>query len=196
MQSESTMSNLPEYAAVKQALASAAAVATTAESHGLLTGLFCSGKISDISAEKWAESSVGEIKHCDESLTILRLLFEVTHHKLEQMDFSFELLLPDDETILSVRAQELGAWCIGFIHGLQLGQVDLTKTYPPDCQDALQRIGDIAQIEYDNVNFSNSDEEAYVSVVEYVRLAVLVVYMELVKKPVHPSFSETDSTIH
>ena len=190
------MQHLPDYVTAKHALASADAVASTSESHGLLTGLFCSGKINDITAEKWAMSSVGVVQPDTTSVNTLKLLFEVTLQKLESMDFSFELLLPDDDTSLEIRAQELGAWCTGFIHGLQLGQVDLTKEYTPDCQDALERITDIAQIDYQNISFADSDEEAYINVVEYVRLAVLVVYMEIVKKTIPPITGETETTVH
>lgn len=191
------MQNLPDYVATKQALTSADAVASTSESHGLLTGLFCSGKVNDVTAETWAKSSVGDIEKNQSAMTTLQSLFEVTHQKLETMDFSFELLLPSDDDALDLRAQELGAWCVGFMHGLQLGQVDLSKQYTQDCQDALERITDIAQIDYENVKFEEGDEDSYLNIVEYVRLAVLVVYMEIAKKIVPPTtVGGEDTTIH
>jgi len=176
------MSQLPNYQAAAAALASTSAVASTSESHGLLTGLFCSGKISDISAEKWATLSVGDAEQSQSALDTLKNLFSATQEKLANIDFSFNLLLPDDDTELRYRAKELGAWCDGFINGLKLGNIDLTKTYSKDCNTALQHITEISQVDYENFNFSEADEEAYVTVVEYLRLAILAVYMDLTSR--------------
>ena len=174
--------DLPQYSAVQQALKGADAVASTSESHGLLTGLFCSGKIAQVDADQWAISTLLDDKEKDKKAgQTLRSLYRVTQQQLDEMDFSFQLLLPDDDEELDYRAKELGAWCQGFNHGLQLGNVNFEGDYSDDCLEAFERTAEIAEIDYENVCFSQEDEAAYAEVVEYVRLAILVIYTDVAK---------------
>ena len=177
------MSDLPAYATVQKALEGAEALTSAAESHGLLTGLFCSGKIKQVDAVQWAESSLALRKeNKPEDVKALLALYRVTEQKLEDMDFSFELLLPDDNVMLCTRADELGMWCQGFMNGLRLGDVNFAAAYSEDCREALHRIEEIAGIEYTNVGYEEEDEVTFFEVVEYIRLGVLIIYTEIAKK--------------
>ena len=81
--------DLPQYSAVQQALKGADAVASTSESHGLLTGLFCSGKIAQVDADQWAISTLLDDKEKDKKAgQTLRSLYRVTQQKLDEMDFT------------------------------------------------------------------------------------------------------------
>ncbi len=191
-------STLPDYTEVKNALNSATATATVtpSESHGLLVGLFCSGKIAQVNAEKWARSSLVDVE-CPEQSAVdtLMQLFQVTKEKLDKMDFSFQILLPDDEKTLAKRAEELGVWCNSFIKGLRLGGVDLQGDYSEDCSQAMQRISEIAEIDYEHCSISEADENAYIEIVEYVRLAILIVYTDIARKKARSEGASGASTI-
>src|SRR5690606_31520995 len=92
--------------------------ASAAEAHGVLSGLLCLNGQTD--CDQWLEAVFGEarIHLASAEHALLFALCETTRHQLDDFDFSFELLLPDDAHPLSERANALGEWCQGFLYGL------------------------------------------------------------------------------
>jgi uncharacterized protein len=174
----------PSYEKVAELLTKSHAATSTSECHGLLCGLVCSGKKMAADPQQWAQSVMtemeGQLAKEPGQLTVLADLFEVTQSKIVTMDFDFQILLPQDGVELTQRAKELGCWCQGFMVGLGLGGFQWEAKAQHDVQEALHCIADIANIDYTNINFSDSDEMAYLEVTEYVRLAVLSIYADIV----------------
>ena len=90
-----------------------------------------------------------------------------------------ELLLPPDEEGMPLRARELGRWCHGFVTGLALGGITSKELDEEECEDALERFQEIAEISYDDIEIDEEDEIAYTEVSEYVRMAVLMIYSDI-----------------
>ena len=145
--------SLPPYDDVSWALRHASDVASPSESHGLLCGLFCTGAAGRMDGITWAKSAAAaansENQTCDdEQIGILEELFNATQAKLTSMEFDFELLLPDDESGLEMRASELGSWCLGFVTGLALGGLEIgvnDSHHDEDTREALQRLAEISR---------------------------------------------------
>lgn len=189
----------PTYEQVKNALIVVNAVTSTSEAHGLLSGLICVGVVSDTSGDSWVKSMLpGETEKIltEDDMQILSDLFEVTRQKIDELEFDFELLLPNDDESLKDRAQELGAWCKGFIIGLNLGGFNDITPRSDDCDEALQRMTEIASIDYTALEISEDDEVAYTEVTEYVRLAVLMLHAELCRQSDFDGTGHESNTIH
>ena len=152
----------------------------------------------------WAKSAAAaansENQTCDdEQIGILEELFNATQAKLTSMEFDFELLLPDDESGLEMRASELGSWCLGFVTGLALGGLEIgvnDSHHDEDTREALQRLAEISYIEYEDLDVSEEDEQAFAEVVEYVRMAVLMVFASLTGQESALSQSGAGDTLH
>ena len=100
--------------------------------------------------------------------------------KLADTEMTFNLLLPDDETALSVRAESLSTWCQGFLTGLGLSGVQMSESNETtrDLREALVHLTEIAKLDIENIEMLDEDEEAYMEVTEYVRMVVFAIYDE------------------
>jgi uncharacterized protein YgfB (UPF0149 family) len=107
---------------------------------------------------------------------------------LADTELGFMPVLPPDDAALTERARALGAWCEGFLHGLaSRSRLDLEA-----CSEEVREIvKDFAQ--FTRASFAAADdleveESAYAELVEYIRVGVQLVFVEL-----HP---RGDSGLH
>lgn len=147
---------------------------SAAEAHGLLAGLLCAN--AGIGREVWLENLFGDAPPPESrDLALLTQLFEDTQRRLDDFDFSFNPLLPDDESPLSERALALGQWCQGFLAGL--GYSAQGSDWPGECTEILRDFVEISRL--DPEVSGETDEAAYAELSEYVRLGALLIHSEL-----------------
>jgi yecA family protein len=147
---------------------------SAAEAHGLLSGMLCMDE--GIDCEVWLANLFGPEENATDSYdrSILDRLFETTRRQLQDFDFSFELLLPDDDAPLEDRAQALGEWCQGFLGGLGYGAQG--SDWPGECTELLEDFVQISRL--DPEASGETDENAYAELSEYVRVGVQVIRSE------------------
>lgn len=175
-----------EYRQVESALQAVDAVISAAEAQGMLAGMASMVDKPDKAAwiaQTLADSSPrGEAaKRC---LTVLVALYEQTLRELDDDGLSFLPLLPADSVPLPERAQALGQWASGYLVGMGLGGLKQDGALPKDVSEALRDLGAITQIEMEGAG-GEEDEAAYTELVEYVKVAVLLVRANL-RPPVTP----------
>ena len=97
-----------------------------------------------------------------------------------QQDMLAPLLLPDDEYPLIDRLEALSLWCQGFLlgFGLQFGDQSIDNS---EITESLQDISDISQLEV-SADEGEDAQIALVTVMEHIKVAVKVIYLELVIK--------------
>src|SRR5690606_35578004 len=114
--------------------------------------------------------------------TALESLLHVTWRSLAERQSHFVPLLPGDERPAAERADGLAHWCEGFLHGLVSGphpdalRVQLA-TEP--LSDIIKDMLDITRAAADEDTDDESDEEAYVELVKYIRVAAQLAFEEL-----------------
>ena len=184
------MQGADDYQDVKTALAAVGTQVGAAEAHGLLCGLASApGKadkavwIAQVLADTQPKGD--EAKHL---LTTLVVLYDRTLKSLDDLDLDFQLLLPADEAPLEARARALGEWCAGFLAGVGLAGVKQDQPLAKDVGEALRDLGAISQVELD-ADEGEENEEAYTELVEFVRVAAMLVKSSLqaVEKPQVPA---------
>lgn len=143
--------------------------------HGIMAGIICGGFPQE---EDWTEVVMGE-ELSDEVKPGLSLLFATTQTQLANFLFEFQMLLPDDDSPLQERAEALTVWCQGFLAGLQHAGIDVPSKEEGEMFEAINDIVEIAKMNYDLVVASEEDEVAYAELVEYVRMAVILIYQSL-----------------
>ena len=149
------------------------------ELHGLLCGQCCAGLRPGHNA--WLAMAI-EHMAIDESLasdtkSMLFQLYDDTLTQLQSEEYSFQLLLPDDEEALEQRTQATGQWCQGFLSGYGLSgltEEDLSE----EASSVLKDFSSIAQVAFDGMDESEKAEKDFFEVGEYLRMATLMLFGE------------------
>jgi uncharacterized protein YgfB (UPF0149 family) len=158
-------------------MASALDYMDPAQAHGMLCGMLCADPTLDsqpwlaqLRSETMAENLL--------SREILLELFAATVSQLDDETLGFTLLLPDDGTDLSRRADALGHWCQGFISGLGAGGLIDDSAMSAEVHEVLVDLDKIARVGFETEDADEEDEVAYAEIVEYVRIAVMLLSQE------------------
>jgi uncharacterized protein YgfB (UPF0149 family) len=141
--------------------------------HGRMSGLLCTDTRP---MPLVLESFLSDIEF-DESLAqdeLLNKLFVVTATHLEEGPGAMQMLLPDDDAPLSERCKALGEWCNGFLEGVALENQALQLEI---VQEVLADLAKIKEITF-KIKSTKENETAYTEVVEFIRVAVLLVHAE------------------
>ncbi|SDB37824.1 YecA family protein [Pseudomonas sp. NFACC13-1] len=149
-----------------------------AELHGLLLGRSCAGAGFD--ADGWladaAELLEGE--PTDNVRNALIGLQEMVKGELTSDDMTVVLLLPTDDAPLAERAAALGQWCQGFLAGFGLTRREYALS--EEAKEVLQDLAAISQVQ-DALEESDDGESDYMEVMEYLRVAPLLLFTETKK---------------
>ncbi|HDS1816041.1 TPA: YecA family protein [Pseudomonas putida] len=166
------------YIAFAMLLASNGHPVTPAELHGLLVGRSCAGAGFDADAWLADAAQLLENEPGDTVRNALIGLQEMVKGELTSDDMAIVLLLPTDDAALADRAAALGQWCQGFIagFGLNAGGKDLST----EAKDVLQDLVAISQVQ-EALEESEDGESDYMEVMEYLRVAPLLLFSELAK---------------
>lgn len=161
-----------------------------AEAHGCLVGALCTSPHYPM--ERWLEEIIPDAdqRNDEDSQQALRLLYADTLNALRGEDMEFEALLPDDDISLAGRAGGLSQWCQGFLYGFGTGQANglavKQEELPSNVNEILNDLTHIgrASVELEG-DGSETEEEAYAEVVEYVRVGVQLIHDELIPSAAH-----------
>jgi len=166
------------------------------EYQGLLSGLITGGLTQFGSSQS---SMLSELVHdgnrMDASLQRkVDELFQNTQQAFADQDQLTPILIPDDGYPLIDRLEAIGLWCQGFLlgFGLQAGQLNRLA---PEINEALQDISQIANIDIQSDN-SESSQMALETLVEHIKVAVKMIYLEQVLKPTKKPSGDNKPTIH
>jgi hypothetical protein len=105
-----------------------------------------------------------------------------TLRDLAERQSQFMPLLPDDSFATTLRTEALGNWCEGFLHGLVSGEhsTDVRSRIAAEpLSDIIRDLLEITRAAVDENEDRESNEEAYVELVEYIRVAAQLAYEEL-----------------
>jgi uncharacterized protein len=176
----------PEIARVLERLSSSV---PAAEGHGALCGALCTN--AHYPVQRWLDELLPGEQHergagdayapveDDEEERPLRLLFTDTLRSLRGDEMEFELLLPDDDDTLEVRATALSQWCQGFLYGFGTGAEVSLEELPADVNEILRDLTHIGRATVELEPGVEEEEAAYAEVVEYVRVGVQLIHDEV-----------------
>ncbi|MGI0116094.1 UPF0149 family protein [Zooshikella sp. RANM57] len=155
-------------------------IQTPAELHGQLTGYLCSGK--RFQPDTWlqvAQKMMDIDALTDEAKVTLINLYDHVITKLEDQSFGFQPLLPDEAESLTAQARAIGSWSQSFLAGFGLGGA-IQSSLSEEIIGILRDFAQIAQLETE-LEDSDSNESDLTEIIEYVRMAALLVYTEFNK---------------
>jgi yecA family protein len=124
---------------------------------------------------------------------MLDTVYAHTHRQLSERQSEFEPLLPGDADSTIIRAEGVARWCEGFLHGLVSGSPDDSLRAHLAAEPLSDIIKDMLQITratVDEDSDNEANETAYAELVEYLRVAVQLIYEELADFRSAPAGSE------
>ena len=150
--------------------------------HGCLCGVLGAGAASEPEVGLDALAQALDLVLHGELAEQAMQLYQVTAAALEDEEFDFHPLLPDDDNDIAERVTALGQWCQGFLAGFAQAAIhpDSAAPLPQDSSEILNDFAAIAQVGLDEEEDEDEDEvEARLAeLVEYLRVAALNVYMD------------------
>jgi uncharacterized protein YgfB (UPF0149 family) len=155
-------------------------VSELAECHGIACGLLC--RRADATTDAFLDllDVLELIKAPGAGLRMsLEELLNATRAQLEDGDMSLALWLPADEETLEDRTMAMAQWCSGFLAGLGSGGDDTLKAMTDEGNEALSDLQQISTADVTDTTESEEDENAFAEIIEYIRVAVLIIREDL-----------------
>jgi uncharacterized protein len=157
--------------------------ATAPELHGALCGWLAGGGEDTIAWPARVLADAGVRSPAPGSA--LDQLRKATVAQLGDGDFSFQLLLGEDDQPLRQRAQALFDWCRSFLGGFGLA----SGAQPPLSEEGAEALQDLARLAGASVDDIDEDEDeddaALSELEEFVRVAALLLHGDCVLGPRH-----------
>lgn len=145
-----------------------------AEAHGMLVGMVCAaGQVSV--PDWWAQVyEQGEGQVAPNRPEVIDLMAAETLDGLLEASGTFDLMLPDDEDALELRADALHEWCHGFLYGYGVAGGRDVAQLPEESAELLRDMGQFAQARFELGEDAEEDELSYSELVEYLRVGVML----------------------
>lgn len=162
--------SLPDWEAIGARLEALETERSASGCHGLLCGLLAMHAAD--ARKQFARLALD----AEAPPELLGTLCDETLRQLDDAAFDFQLLLPGDDVDLATRTQALADWCDGFVFGVGTAGRQ-TGDLPGQSAEFLRDVMRIAQADPDSAD-SEADEAAWIELVEYVRVGVMLARTE------------------
>ena len=113
---------------------------------------------------------------------MLEALCSATWQQLSGRQSDFMLLLPNDDEAALVRAEAMGQWCEGFLHGLVSethGDKLRERLAADPLSDIIKDMLEITRATAGDEADDEGNESAFSELIEYLRVAAQLTYEEL-----------------
>ena len=132
---------------------------------------------------------------------MLEALCSATWQQLSERRSEFMLLLPDDDDPAWVRAEAMGQWCEGFLHGLvsETHGEELRQRLASDpLSDIIKDMLEITRASIGDGANAEGNDNAFTELIEYLRVAAQLTYEELAefRGSASPAQQHQSGTLH
>ena len=178
------MDQMVDYDTLESALRRCDASWDAAQTHGLLTGRLAASGMA--AGPDWLthvlEGTDDSNGACGECQKLLDTLYQSTFWQLSERLSEFTPLLPDDDCDVVERTAAMAHWSEGFLHGLvsaKHGDELRNRLAAEPLADIIRDMLEITRADFDETVDEETNEAAYVELVEYLRVAAQLAYEEL-----------------
>jgi uncharacterized protein YgfB (UPF0149 family) len=163
----------------QRVLRDARALPDPAEAHGSLAGALCSSR--NYGLIEWLHEILPEDSPDEAALqsSVLQNVYDSMVRSLGGNDANFEPLLPDDDAPLVERAEALSSWCQGFLYGLGSGNTADPSKVSSEAGEIIRDLTEITHVGVADDEENEENETAFAEVVEFVRVGVQLLFVEL-----------------
>lgn len=199
------MSSATEIDQIKSDLIKLGSELSPSELHGILCGALC-GR-GEMHLYEWLTLTFfREDNDTSKAVKARELLLEAiadsfkafflkTLKALSDNNLTFYPLLPEDESE-TIRLTAIAEWAQGFLMGLSLAGIKTFSAYPAEVNEFVAAMASIATLDEYELAGDDSDEEAIIEFIEFIRIGVLLINEEINPLRVPVDLSDTDTTSH
>jgi len=155
-----------------------------------LHGVLCAHALKKQAPDKAAGDELARwLDLQDQQTEVLIAALNEEHQALLAGDLSYQLYLPTDSAELSLRTQALAAWCGGFVSGIGVHEdwlpeapqivSGVASSGDVEVREAIADLSQIARADLETQSGNQEEEQAFAEIVEYVRVAVLLIHSSL-----------------
>lgn len=178
---ETEAAELLDYYELEAELKAVDALAGAGEAHGIVCGQLAGGFV--LEGIMWLKQFLMAVGVKREPAEPGRHWFYRFHrasrYALQNGDFSFLLLLPDDTEPMAMRLHQLSEWCSGFLAGFGSSGSRDEADFSAEIREILQDLIEISRVDTESgTPDDETDENHYAELVEYVRMAAVMIYTE------------------
>lgn len=178
------MSTEMNFEQIKNNLLKLGSESSPSEAHGTLCGLLCAKE--DIDVQQWltvtldvtVEDSTASDLLAQQARESLTDFFSVTVTALADNNLSFYPLLPPGENEF-IRLEAIGQWAQGYLMGLSLGGIKNFSDFAEEVTEFVEAMASISNAYDYDLAGDESDEEAIIELVEFIRIGVLLMNEEM-----------------
>lgn len=151
---------------------------SAAEIHGIASGMVCVNNRTEF--KSWMKEIAQDYAALDPNdKAALEELFIQTSAVLNNQEFDFDLLLPDDNCPLPERLEALRQWCRGYLFGIGTGAFN--SVWPEDMREVIKDISELTKLDSDAEG--EDAESDFMEIAEYVKTGVVFINAELNSLP-------------
>ncbi len=167
------------YEEFDRVLREARALPEPAEAHGTLAGALCSSR--NYGLIEWLREILPDDSpdHAALQGSVLQNVYDSMVRTLVGNDADFAPLLPNDDAPLAERADALSLWCQGFLYGLGSGATSDPGTVSTEAGEIIRDFTEITHVGVDAGDENEESEIAFAEVLEFVRVGVQLLFVEL-----------------
>jgi len=173
---------VPTFDELDQTLAQYGDEVSPVEIHAVLVGFQCGGAplFDDALASTMQDFFGVDVYMAPELPSLLSQLSAGIEASLQQDDFTFMPMLPE-EGDFEEQVSLFSRWCESFINGFSATCPE-EEQLSEDIEGVLDDMMTFSRMR-EEVDLSEQDEESFIELVEYVKVAILTLYTELVLVP-------------
>src|SRR3989338_5029121 len=152
MSVENTHLHLPDYDTFAESITALSLNISGSELHGMMCGYLCAG--ADSQGEAYLRALLNNKKDEPSRTAVLAMfsVFSISQQQINNYDFQFEMLLPEDSESLIERAQAFSEWCEGFTQALTIAGIGADQFYEEEAQEAFQHLIEFAELDCESLD--------------------------------------------
>lgn len=184
----SEIKQLPSFDDIANLFAKSTLNAHPSFAHGFWLGMICGGR--HVSPKDWMDRVLGQKDVWGKLPTdlqhMLLAIAEATVEQLGDPEYSLQIFLPDDDDEIDDRVHALSEWCAGFMQAFRHCNQDHENLLQGDAAEALADLNEITQLSLE-LEDDPEEEQNFLEVVEYVRVALLLIHQDILSKQAQPA---------
>lgn len=162
----------PDFDALADQLVEQGHEVSPAQIHGCLSAQLALSHTGEVEAAPVALQKALAIDVYGELAEQVMKLHAYIASSLVSEEFTYALLLPDDDNELPIRVEALGQWCEGFLAGFALAG-DNGDAMVGDTREIIEDVTVITEVSLDEDAEEEESESSYMELVEYLRYCVM-----------------------
>ncbi len=160
-------------------LKSIGVLASPSELHAQATAVLCVNKATPF--DQWFKSITED--YCVENPDdvnlrhVMTAVFDYAKEQLAKDDYSYQLLLPQEEFTLAERIEVLSDWVSTFLSALGTAGF-VAESLSKECNEFINDLDKIARID-NTIEGLEGEELDFIEITEYIRSGVMILYVEM-----------------